>query len=99
MASKDEALYTAAYGGRLPEVERLLADGASPDANGPRGPIPHYGAPALAAAAEKGHLEVVRALVRAGAKLEATDSTYGSTALMRAANNGKRDCVEFLLGA
>ena len=41
---------------------------------------------------------MLRALVGAGAKLEATDEV-GRTALIAAAHDGKRDCVEFLLGA
>ena len=94
MAAKAEELYTAARSGRLPEVERLLNEGASPDAE-------KYGTPALVAAAYNGHLDVVKdpVLVRAGAKLEATNSSDGVTALMWAAGEGKDDCVEFLLGA
>eukprot|EP01045_Picozoa_sp_COSAG04_P035746 COSAG04_NODE_8385_length_983_cov_1.149321_1_plen_231_part_01 len=56
------------------------------------------GSPALVSAATRGHLDVVRFLVRAGAKLEATNSG-GVTALMVAAWEGKHGCVEFLLGA
>ena len=91
MAAKAEELYTAARSGRLPEVERLLNEGASPDAE-------KHGT-ALVAAAYNGHLDVVKVLVRAGAKLEATNSSDGVTALMWAAGEGKDDCVEFLLGA
>ena len=47
MAAKAEELYTAARSGRLPEVERLLNEGASPDAE-------KYGTPALVAAAVAG---------------------------------------------
>ena len=91
MADKDEELYDAAQNGKLPDVQRLLTEGASPDAE-------KYKQPALGVASQTGHLEVVRVLLRAGAKLEATN-LYGSIALMLAASSGKHDCAEFLLGA
>ena len=80
--TKDEALYEAAKDGKLPDVERLLTEGASPDAK-------KRGWPALINAAQQGHLDVVGALVRAGAKLEATGSTFGFTALIYATYWGK----------
>ena len=84
--------WRAAADGRLPDVQRLLTEGASPDAKD------WSRCPALVRAAANGHLDVVRALVRAGAKLEAANSG-GGTALSLAATTGKHDCVEFLLGA
>ena len=86
----EQKLWAAAHYGRLPDVQWLLTEGASPDAK-------KGGIPALVVAAENGHLGVVRRLVRAGANLEATDE-MGITALMGAAANGKHDCVEELLG-
>ena len=58
----------------------------------------HAGRGAVVAAAGDGHLDELRALVRAGAQLEETNEV-GSTALTQPANNGQHDCVEFLLGA
>ena len=52
MPSKDEELAQAACDGRLPEVERLLAEGASPDAK-------YSGYPALVFAAQDGHLSLI----------------------------------------
>ena len=58
MASKDGELYRAARNGRLPDVQRLLTEGASPDAE-------KDGDPALFAAARNGHRDVVKALLHA----------------------------------
>ena len=93
MVGKVDELWDAADSGRLPDVQRLLTEGASPDAKAGK-----YGYPALGQAAENGHLDVVKALVRAGAKLEAPDSD-ARTALMWAAGEGRHDCVERRLGA
>eukprot|EP01045_Picozoa_sp_COSAG04_P009385 COSAG04_NODE_541_length_12866_cov_847.972351_11_plen_126_part_00 len=57
MASDE--LWAGADDGRLPEVERLLTEGASPDAEKRR-------RAALVIAAMGGRLEVVKVLVRAG---------------------------------
>ena len=89
-SQKDEALTAAAKGGAAPEVERLIDEGASPDAKDERG------TPALVLAAQEGHLDALKLLRRHGANLDATDS-YGSTALMHAANWGKADWAEALL--
>ena len=69
---KKTELYGAAKDGRLPEVEHLLAEGVSPEAKGGY----NGGEPALVAAAMGGHLDVLRALVGAGAKLDATDFQF-----------------------
>ena len=70
-------------------MERLLTEGASPDAE-------KYGDSALGIAVESGHLDVVKALVGAGAKLEATNKR-GHTAPMLAAASGYERVVEQLL--
>eukprot|EP01045_Picozoa_sp_COSAG04_P019599 COSAG04_NODE_1919_length_5224_cov_1.916488_3_plen_249_part_00 len=77
--------------GNIGDVARLLADGTSPDATC------KHGWPALVNAASRGHLEVVRALLRAGAKLEVRDSTYSGTALISSAHYGHLSCMEALL--
>ena len=71
-------------------MERLIAEGANPDATD------FDGDPALVLAAMYGHLDALKLLRRHGANLEATNSN-GSTALMHAAGSGKADCAEALL--
>ena len=56
------------------------------------------GVTALHVAAEKGHVEVVRLLLEAGAKQDAVDSN-GATALHRAAKRGHSEVVRLLLEA
>ena len=79
----------ACDGGDAATVRRLLQAGADPNEV-------DQGFPAIAGAAQYGHVNVVRVLVEAGAKLEAT-SPNGVTALMYAAMYGKADCAEALL--
>ena len=71
-------------------IERLAAEGASPDAKS-------GGYPAVYIAAAKGHVRAVSALVRLGADLDARDDKYGWTALMAAAIYGQAECARALL--
>ena len=48
-------------------------------------------------ASKKGHLDVLTLLHKHGVNLDATDDTYGMTALMWTADKGKADCAEALL--
>ena len=84
-------LAEAARNNELQTMERLIAEGVSADAKD------RYGRPALARAAEGGHLDALKLLRRHGANLDATDSTFGWTALIWAVHNGKADCAEALL--
>eukprot|EP01045_Picozoa_sp_COSAG04_P044750 COSAG04_NODE_15342_length_535_cov_0.788991_1_plen_174_part_10 len=82
-----------AFAGEEDALRQRIAAGASPN-----DPAELFGAgcPPLFAAADQGHVNVVRVLVEAGASLEAT-TPKGSTALLIAAQNGHADCVEALL--
>lgn len=62
----DTLLMLASYNNALKTVNMLLSNGARVDERNDRGQTP------LAGAAFKGHLEVVKALVDAGADVEAT---------------------------
>eukprot|EP01045_Picozoa_sp_COSAG04_P008881 COSAG04_NODE_501_length_13363_cov_9.158137_9_plen_1203_part_00 len=89
-AKKDENLAQAVVADESQGVERLLAQGVSPDAkNG-------EGQPGLHMAAWYGHLAVLKLLQQHGAKLEATNA-HGATALTFAAWQGKPDCTKALL--
>ena len=68
----------AAKSGETAEVERLLKEGADPEAKDGEG------RPALYLAAWKGHLDALKLLRKHGATLDATDSP-GHTTLMWAA--------------
>eukprot|EP01045_Picozoa_sp_COSAG04_P039121 COSAG04_NODE_10804_length_752_cov_0.863706_2_plen_141_part_00 len=75
-------------------IERLAAEGASPDAKGHE--FHGSGLPAVCRAACAGHAGAVSALVRLGTDLDATNSD-GWTALMWAAWYGEVECVRALL--
>ena len=90
-AALDGQLYEAAKKGDAAAIERLAAEGASPDAKGGS-----YGTPAVAMAAAYGHAGAVSALVRLGADLDASGSN-GWTALMAAAYYGHVECARALL--
>ena len=68
----------------------LLSNGARVDERNDRGQTP------LAGAAFKGHLEVVKALVNAGADIEAT-SGLGMTSYAFAVMFGRSETAKFLL--
>ena len=89
-AALDERLWDAAEKGDVAAIERLAAEGASPDAKDERGD------PAVATAALKGHAGAVSALVRLGADPDARNSV-GDTALMSAAAERQVECVRALL--
>ena len=94
-------IVSAAQDGRLADLKRLLAEGADPDGKtvpmevGPN--KQRASEPAIKLAAYHGHRDVVEALWRAGANLDATDDILKKTALMSAVQNYKVDCVEALI--
>ncbi len=56
-----------------------------------------YGMTALMAAAQFGNLDIVKALIHAGANWESTIDVDGNSALMHAIKNNHRDVVEWLI--
>ena len=95
----DGQLITAANKGDAAAIERLAAEGASPDAK-------EGGRSAVSMAACKGHAGAVSALARLGADLDATNRVEtlsrssdddGRTALMQAAYHGQVECARALL--
>jgi hypothetical protein len=90
------ALQTAAGGGHLEVVERLLTANANVNAAAST----WDGRTALEAAAEGGHLEVVERLLTANANVNSAASMWdGRTALQAAAGGGHLEVVERLLAA
>ncbi|AFE04338.1 hypothetical protein COCOR_01859 [Corallococcus coralloides DSM 2259] len=81
------ALMHAARSRSLTDVQRLLAEGASPDSAGAAG-----------SQTEGNLVETVRLLLAAGADVTATDGD-GNTALHRACHNGHTAVIEMLLAA
>lgn len=86
-------LVLASQRGRHIAVDALLAAGAKPDATD------ELGEPALQHAAAAGHLRVIRALVYAGAQLDAKGGEEMRTALHRAASHGHVAVVDDLMAA
>ncbi len=83
----ETALSLAAYFGKLPYVERLVAAGAD---------VNFYGWSPLAYAAYNGHTEVAAYLIKRGADVNAKTEN-GSTALFFAARFDHPDLVKLLL--
>ena len=74
-------------------VKLLISKGADVEAQDGKGNT------CLLHAADRGHTEVVRALLAAGARVNHTDRTTRSTALLSAASQGHHRVVELLLEA
>ncbi|MGI9306239.1 MAG: ankyrin repeat domain-containing protein [Gammaproteobacteria bacterium] len=87
--AKECALCKAADKGKLAEVNRLLASGASPDMADDSGNTP------LMRAAQSGHAEVIKILINNGADLEANNN--GALALVLAAEQGHTEAAKILL--
>jgi uncharacterized protein len=93
MSSADEELCVAAAGGDVAEIERQIAAGADPNAfEGSRSYTP------LRWAAFGGQEAAVAVLLKAGARVDGTDSD-GTTPLMSAAGCGRTAAVEALVAA
>ena len=88
----DRQLYGAAQTGDVAAIERLVAEGASPNAKD------EDEFSAVCRAAFQRHAGAVSALVRLGADLDARDS-LGDTALMGAAKYGRVEYARALLDA
>lgn len=87
----DKQLVLAASEGKLLEVQSLLSQGANVNYH-----LSDNGTTALIAAAQNGHLSVVKALLATDADINAVDHDVGA-ALYWAAFNGKVDVMKFLL--
>lgn len=88
----------AAARGRSRAVRLLLSLGAAPSATGTfGGPTHGVGTTALHHAAESGHLEVIEALLDAGADPTISDELYGGTPANWAAHGGHEDARALLL--
>eukprot|EP01045_Picozoa_sp_COSAG04_P002540 COSAG04_NODE_93_length_26686_cov_10.174364_7_plen_153_part_00 len=90
----DGQLWEAAREGDAAAIERLAAEGASPDAKGGWNDVPAVHA---ACNGHAGHADAVSALARLGADLDARGGDYGWTALMNAALHGRVECARALL--
>eukprot|EP01045_Picozoa_sp_COSAG04_P020456 COSAG04_NODE_2096_length_4799_cov_2.971489_4_plen_391_part_00 len=87
----DGQLWEAARDGDAAAIERLAAEGASPDAKD------EYGQPAVFLAALYGRAGAVSALARLEADLDARRDSDGWTALMAAAQEGQVESTRALL--
>ena len=90
-ATLDGQLHGAVGDDDVAAIERLAAEGASPDAKD------EGGTPAVVRAVDNGHAGAVSALARLGADLDAREPDYGMAALMGAAIMGKVECARALL--
>ena len=92
-------LIAAAAGGHTQTVRNLLAD-RDPTRDSIDGILPNKATP-LMLAAQNGHLEIVTALIAAGAASAAVNQSMsnGQTALMSAAQNGHAEIVRALIAA
>lgn len=87
-----ERLVEASREGERDVVERLLAEGASVDANHRK-----LGSTPLIAAAYEGRLNVVKLLLEHGADVNARDERFGATPLIAASYKGHVEIVKMLL--
>ncbi len=88
---RGDELRRAASAGDVAKVRGLLAAGVDVNAAN------RYGATALAYACDKGHVEVVKALLDKGANPNTKDSFYKQTPLAWAVSNGHAEIVRTLL--
>lgn len=84
-------LYGHAWRGDVAALEEMLANGVSPD-------LLSQGESALMKAAWRGHADIVRLLLDAGASTEARNK-YGNTPLHEAASTGSMKVMEMLIDA
>ena len=87
----DQELLAAALAGDAAQVEALLERGADVDARG------DYDVTPISSAADQGHANVVRVLLRNGADPDVIDTFYEFAPLSRAMMNGHDTVVELLL--
>jgi uncharacterized protein len=96
-AVERQKLMAATAAGDLIEVQVLLANGAEVDARYPvLNGFNDLHTPLLVAARD-GHTEIVRALIAAGADVNATEPTFGAVPLHKAVYNGHADITQILV--
>jgi uncharacterized protein len=93
MASVNVKLVGAANRGDVPEIERLIAAGADPNAFEGTGSMTP-----LQWAAFNGYVAAIAALLKAGARVDIANSD-GSTPLMSAAQNDQTAAIDALVAA
>ncbi|MCE7007196.1 ankyrin repeat domain-containing protein [Kibdelosporangium philippinense] len=92
-----QELMAATAAGDLINVQVLLANGAEVDARYPvLNGFNDLHTPLLVAARD-GHTEIVRALIAAGADINATEPTFGAVPLHKAVYNGHADITKILV--
>jgi ankyrin repeat protein len=92
--SPDEQLILAVRGNQVAEVERLLAQGANPNADAVKG---YEGRPPLFHAATFGYADIARLLIAKGAQVNYGADRGAVTPLIAAALNGSAPMVALLL--
>lgn len=90
-ASAAERLFEAAKSGDVAAATAAIADGADANAR------TRYGATALAFAAERGHVEMVRFLLKEGADPNVVDDFYKSSPIVWAMMNDRPEVVIALI--
>ncbi|MFC6092804.1 ankyrin repeat domain-containing protein [Saccharothrix sp. BKS2] len=96
-AVERQALMAATVAGDLIGVQVLLANGAEVDARHPvLNGFNDLHTPLLVASRD-GHTEIVRALIAAGADVNATEPTFGAVPLHKAVYNGHADITRVLV--
>ena len=98
------ALVMAVAAGDGAKVAAILSAPTTPAPNSTASPAPDFGAlyapiraAALHVAAQRGHLDIIRALVQAGCSVDVRDGD-GSTPLFAAVTAGRRAAADALLG-
>ncbi len=86
----EEALWDAARSGNLDKIKALVTAGVDVNAK------TKYNATALAYAADKGHVEIVRYLLGKGAEVDTTDNFYQATPLVWASMGQHAEIVGLL---
>ncbi len=96
--SDKDQLYISSAGGDVEKIRELLAKGVDPNHRflHLQREFQPYETPIIAAA-ENGHLDIVKMLVEAGADIDAQNTYNSQTALFKAVLNRHRKVVDYLL--
>ncbi len=94
---RQQRLMAAVVAGDLAGVRRELANGAEVDARYPMVNSFNDGHTPLLVACREGHVEIARALLEAGADVNAVEPVFGAVPLHKAVYNGRVDITELLV--